>query len=121
MPATILVVEDNADLLLLYKTAIEQQGHQIVEARSGAELMRLLKTDGFAPDLVVLDIEMPDSLNLNAVQYIRNEPRLKNARILVVTANESYRDKIGGAVEKYIVKPIAITTLLQLVDELTRR
>ena len=119
MSPNVIVVEDDEDLLFLYKTALEQRGFTVAEARNTAKVLELLNTPGFIPALIILDIEMPDVPGTKVVDYIRNDERFSATKIMVITANENYRDRIGDEVSEFVVKPIAVTDLLQLADRLT--
>lgn len=58
---TVLVVEDDLDLLLLYYTVLSQKGYDVVEARNSAQAMELLEAPDFIPHLVFIDMGMPDA------------------------------------------------------------
>jgi two-component system response regulator MprA len=118
MSPTVLVVDDNEDLVFLYKTALAQKGYEVVEARSSAEVMELLAKPEFVPAVVFIDIEMPDALGTHAIQYMRKNARFGETKIVVVTANDLYRDELAPLVNRFVVKPVAITLLTSLADEL---
>ncbi len=122
MPAmpTILVVEDDTDLLFLYHTALSQKGYNVIEARSNAQAMELLQAPDFIPELVFLDIGMPDAPGTRIIHYMRSEPRFNDSRIVVVTANEQYHSRVNDAdISHFLVKPVTITQLVTIADELT--
>ncbi len=119
MSAIVLVVDDNEDLVFLYKTALAQKGYEVVEAHSSAETMDLLAAPDFVPALVFIDIEMPDALGTHAIEYIRKNARFGETKIVVVTANDLYRERLEPLVNRFVVKPVAITVLMNLADELT--
>ncbi len=119
MSPTVLVVEDNEDLVFLYKTALTQKGYEVVEAHNSAETMELLAEPEFVPALVFIDIEMPDALGTHAIEYIRKNARFGETKIVVVTANDLYRERLEPLVNRFVVKPVAITDLMKLADELT--
>ncbi len=118
---TVLVVEDDNDLLFLYHTALSQKGYHVIEARNNAQAMELLQAPDFIPHLVFLDIGMPDAPGTRIIHYMRSEPRFNDTRIVVVTANEHYQTRVDeGDISHFLVKPITITQLVDLADELTR-
>lgn len=121
MTSTVLVAEDHEDLIELYQTALLQAGYHVVEARNGLQTIRLLDSMEPPPDVVYLDIEMPDLPGTRALDHIRRTPRLKGVRVIVITANEDYRDRIGDLADAFIVKPIAIGELLELTARLARK
>jgi CheY-like chemotaxis protein len=118
MSPVILIVEDDPDLLFLYRTALGDLEHEIVEARNSEELRALLAQPNFVPALAVLDIEMTDSTNLRAIDTMRTQPQFAQTRIVIVTANENYRDRLDGQVDYYLVKPVGIAYLTNIIAQL---
>lgn len=121
MTSTVLVAEDHEELIELYQTALLQAGYHVVEARNGMQTIRLLDSMEPPPDVVYLDIEMPDLPGTRALDHIRQTPRLKGVRVIVITANEGYRDRIGNLADAFIVKPISLNELLELTARLARK
>jgi CheY-like chemotaxis protein len=117
MSASLLVVEDNDDLVLLYSTAFSPFGYTIHEARSTAEAIGVLQT--VTPTLVILDIEMPDALGNRVINHIRSDSRFGETKIVIVTANDIYQNKLGDMVDGFFVKPINVAELIQSVNTLT--
>jgi DNA-binding response OmpR family regulator len=117
---TVLIVEDDQDLLFLYHTALTQKGYNVVEARNSAQVMDLLQAPDFIPELVFLDIGMPDAPGTRAIDYMRSESRFNNTKIVVVTANEQYRTRVmeKGAT-MFLIKPITIAALVAVADDMT--
>ncbi|MCS6871642.1 MAG: response regulator [Anaerolineae bacterium] len=118
MSVTIVVAEDDRDLQLLYRAAMEHQGFQVLEARDGAALMDMLRSPDFRADVLLLDIEMPEAPGVRAIDYIRSQPHLANLKIIVITANEQYRERISPKVDYFLVKPISISDVMQIAKEL---
>ena len=117
---TVLVVEDDFDLLFLYHTVLSQKGYDVVEARNIAQAMELLEAPDFIPHLVFIDMGMPDAPGTRAITYMRSEPRFDNTRIVVVTANEQYRERIDEKdISHFLVKPVSIAELIAVAAELT--
>jgi CheY-like chemotaxis protein len=121
MTLTVLVAEDHEELIELYQTALHQAGYQVFEARNGMQAIRMLDSMEPPPDVIYLDIEMPDLPGTRALEHIRKTPRLKDVRVIVITANEGYRDRIGDLVDAFIVKPISLSELLDITARLTRK
>ncbi len=117
---TVLVVEDDNDLLFLYHTALSQKGYNVIEAKSNAQAMELLQAPDFIPHLVFLDIGMPDAPGTRIINYMRSEPRFDDSRIVVVTANEQYHNRVDDKdISHFLVKPVTISQLVDIADELT--
>lgn len=117
--ATILLVEDDPDLLFLYQTALAGRRHTILQATSSADAMRYLSDETVRIDAAVLDMGMPDTPGTLAVETIRHNPRLAHIKIIVVTANEYYRDKLSGVdLDGFFMKPVNIAALIDKLEEL---
>ncbi len=117
---TVLVVEDDNDLLFLYHTALGQKGYHVVEAQTNSQAMALLQGPDFIPQLVFLDIGMPDAPGTRIIHYMRGEPRFNDTRIVVVTANEQAHNRVNDSdISAFLVKPITISELVEIADQLT--
>jgi DNA-binding response OmpR family regulator len=111
----ILVVEDDNDLRFLYGTMLSRQGHEVVSAVTTSD--GILKLTNCPFDLVILDINMPDIPGFKLIEYSHNDVRLKQVPIVVVSANERFRDivhKLG--VPHFMVKPVPMRQLISMVD-----
>ncbi len=116
MSPTIIVVEDNQDLLFLYRAALEQKGYTVVEATSTASVIAML--DKVMPALIILDIEMPAETGVGVIDHLRADERYAAIRVVVITANDRWRERVGDRVDMFLVKPIGITQLLDIIKEL---
>jgi DNA-binding response OmpR family regulator len=117
---TVLVVEDDTDLLFLYHTALSQRGYDVIEAHNSTQAMELLEAPDFIPALVFMDMGMPDAPGTKVINYMRNDRRFDDTRIVVVTANEQYRARVEDkGVSHFLVKPVTIAELVNVADELT--
>lgn len=117
---TVLIVEDDNDLLFLYHTALSQKGYNVIEARTSAQTMDLLQTPDFLPELIFMDIGMPDAPGTRAIEYMRGESRFDATKLVIVTANEMYRDRlVDKRISRFLIKPITISQLVAIAEELT--
>lgn len=113
----ILVVDDDAHILRLYKEELEDEGYDVVVAGTGKEAMEVFQAE--QPDLVTLDILMPD---IDGISLLR---RMKEARprlpIIMSTAYD-YRDDFAvWASEAYLVKSADLTELKSMVRRLLEK
>ena len=69
---TVLVADDTAFVRDRFKAAIESAGHRAVTAKTAAELLAAVKTDGSALDLLLIDLRLPDSSGVNIVREVRS-------------------------------------------------
>lgn len=114
--ARILVVEDDVDLQFLYETALARYGHEIMSVESAAEGIAYLHADQF--DLVILDINLPDTPGLAVAEEAQRNESLHHIPIVVVSAVDQYRMRAHElGVTYFLVKPLALQDLLAIVEE----
>jgi len=116
----ILVVEDNANLAFGLSTSLELEGHQVVVARDGAAGLRAAREH--APDLVILDLMLPEMDGYRVLKALREEGR--EVPVLILTARGAESDKVLGfrlGADDYVTKPFGLLELLARVGALLRR
>ena len=109
----ILLIEDDADLFQLLKYNLEKEGFSMTGAQTGKGALELCRR--VRPDLVLLDIMLPDSDGLDICKGIRNDGELANIPIIFLTARASETDRIVGlelGANDYIVKPFFIREVI---------
>ncbi|MGD0580492.1 MAG: response regulator, partial [Bryobacteraceae bacterium] len=102
----ILLIEDDADLFALLKYNLEKEGFNLVGAQTGKGAVEFCRRE--RPDLIILDIMLPDSDGLDICKGIRNHPELAHIPVIFLTARASETDRIVGlelGANDYIVKP----------------
>jgi DNA-binding response OmpR family regulator len=116
----LLAVDDEVDLLLLYRIALETDGHEIVDATNGVDALRLARdaaaSDPF--DLVLLDMMLPGIDGLDVLTGLREEPATRDLPVVIASARISVDDQIRGlqsGAVAYLTKPFAIEDLRELV------
>ncbi len=122
MQPKILIVEDEADLreLLLYN--LENEGYRVEAARTGLEGIALAET--FRPDLVLLDLMLPDIAGEEVCRRMRNNAAFHNTAILMLTAKAAETDRILGfrrGADDYVTKPFSTKELLERIKAILRR
>lgn len=117
MPSKILVVDDQPINVQLLKRKLEREGMQVVTAFSGREALDLVAAD--KPDLILLDVMMPDMDGIEVCQRLQADPETKIIPVIFITARTSKEGKIEGlgvgAVD-YITKPIDLDETLARVQ-----
>jgi len=110
----IMVIDDERDILTCLHEALTGEGYRVTGALSGAEALDLLSRD--APDLVILDLRMPDMSGLEVLQSLRRtHPGLP---VVVCSALASYRtdyDIVSSNVAAFLDKPIDLDELTAIV------
>lgn len=114
--ATILVVEDSPDNMKLCRTVLNLKGHTVIELTSGAGLMETIR--GASPDLVLMDIQLPDKDGFTLLQEIRSSP-YKGTRVVALTAHAMAGDReraLEAGFDGYITKPLDIRNFPVMVQ-----
>lgn len=115
---TILCIEDEPEMIDLIRIILERKGYRVIGAVGGQEALESLATQ--TPDLILLDLMMPDIDGWEVFRQIRANPRLRNAPVIVVTAKAQSIDKVLGLhiakVDDYITKPFGPQELVAAVE-----
>jgi two-component system phosphate regulon response regulator PhoB len=120
--ARILVIEDEQDLATLLEYNLKADGHEPELARNGAAGVARVKA--FKPDLVLLDLMLPDVSGSEVCRLIREMPDGKRLPIIMVTARGEETDRVRGlelGADDYVVKPFSVKELLLRVKAVLRR
>jgi two-component system cell cycle response regulator DivK len=114
---TVLVVEDNELNMKLFHDLLEAHGYNILQTKDGMEALRIAREH--KPDLILMDIQLPEVSGLEVTKWIKEDENLKSIPVIAVTAfamkgdEEKIRD---GGCEAYIAKPISVTNFLETVQ-----
>lgn len=109
----IVLIEDDADLFALLKYNLEKEGFQMAGSQTGRGAIDLCRRE--RPDLILLDIMLPDSDGLDICKGIRQHPELAHIPVIFLTARASETDRIVGlelGANDYIVKPFFVRELI---------
>ena len=119
---TILLVDDNTDLLSLFSTVLTHKGYNVLTADGGAQCTSVLLKQ--IPDLVLLDIMMEPVDGWEVLSSIRENPATHRLPVIMVTGKQPTREEILhhlAEIDGYIVKPITIAELVHLVSTCFQR
>ncbi len=119
--STILIAEDNEDSLAMLRTFLELQGYRVVEARDGKEAVEVACST--QPDLIIIDLNMPNLDGIAAAQQIRQFKELSEVPILSNSSSGKFGmefflniEKLGGGYSEYIPKPFNLKHLAELIE-----
>jgi CheY-like chemotaxis protein len=115
----ILIVEDKASSRELVRTVLEHQGYAVIEAADGDE--GLLKARAEAPDLILLDLQMPIRNGYEVLTELRREPRFHSLPIIAVTASAMQGDRekaLAAGFNGYLTKPLPLSSLRSEIQRL---
>ncbi len=110
----ILVVDDDAHILRLYKEELEEEGYEVATASTGEEALAVFEKEN--PDLVTLDILMPD---IDGISLLRRMKEMRPRLPIIMSTAYDYRDDFAvWASEAYLVKSADLDELKSKVKEL---
>ena len=119
MPLTILIVDDEPNIVIPLQFLMEQNGHNTLVAQSGEEALEIISKE--KPDLVLLDIMLPGIDGFEVCEIIRLNPEWRNTRIIFLTAKGRDVDIAKGMVlgaDEYITKPFSNQQIIDAVKKL---
>ncbi len=102
---TVLIIEDDNDILSMYKTRLEKDGFCVITATNGSDGLELIKKE--KPDIVLLDIILPQIDGFSVLGAIRDDKKTRNIPVIILTNLSTEEDKIKGkilGVKDYLVK-----------------
>ena len=113
---TVALIEDDADLFALLKYNLEKEGFRFAGSPTGRGALEFCRRE--RPDLVILDIMLPDSDGIEICRGIRSSPDLAHIPVIFLTARASESDRILGlelGANDYVVKPFSLRELIARV------
>ena len=113
----VLIVEDNDLNMKLFNDLLVAHGYGTLQTKDGTEALALARQ--YHPDLILMDIQLPEVSGLQVTQWIKSDDVLRSIPVIAVTAfamkgdEEKIRD---GGCEAYIAKPISVSSFLKTVE-----
>lgn len=120
--ALIYIVEDDGNIREIESFALKNSGYSVVEFECARDFYKKLMER--VPNLIILDIMLPDDDGLNIVKKLRNNPETKRTPVILVTAKTTEIDMVKGldvGADDYIAKPFGIMELIARVKAILRR
>jgi CheY-like chemotaxis protein len=108
--ATVLVVDDDVDVTDTMREILEDEGHRVFVAPNGRRALEIARNEH--PDLVLLDLEMPEMDGRHFLAEVRATPELAGVQVVVLSGSADAKDLDTEAV----TKPLRLDTLLGLID-----
>ncbi|MDZ4770396.1 MAG: response regulator, partial [Chloroflexota bacterium] len=122
MPERILVVDDDVDSLKLIGLMLQRNGYEVVAANSGVQALGRATSE--TPDLIILDVMMPDMDGYEVCRRLRADTRTRAIPIIMFTAKTMIDDKVAGfeaGADDYLTKPTHPAELAQRVRSILSR
>lgn len=122
MSSVIYSVEDDKDIAKIINKTLSKQGYDVVSFYDGTSFIRSF--DENKPDMVLLDMMLPDLSGAHLLQYIRKDSANDHIPVIIISANSLVTDKVDGldmGADDYIAKPFDLLELMSRVNALFRR
>ncbi len=117
MPARILVIDDEPDVVMIIKTALQAEGYDVASATNGPDgLEEAFET---RPDLIILDVMMPIMDGFEVLKMLRQDPKTENTPVIILTARTQDHDVFMGyhyGADMYLTKPFNPRELMTIVE-----
>ncbi|MEQ8707577.1 MAG: response regulator [Rhodospirillales bacterium] len=116
MAKKILIVEDNELNMKLFNDLLQAHGYETLQSKDGKEALKLARDN--MPDLILMDIQLPEISGLEITRMLKEDQGLKHIPVIAVTAfaMKGDEEKIReGGCEGYIAKPISVASFLETV------
>lgn len=118
---TVMIIEDETDAAEMFAEMMRVNGFRVIKMFSSAPAISLIAQE--RPDLIILDVMMPDISGLEVLRYMRRDPHLEKIPVIIVSAKSMPNDiKIGmeAGASMYLTKPVGFLELKQAVENFTK-
>lgn len=112
---TVLVADDNDDTRMMFRTLLTNKGYRVIEAADGEEAVELTSREN--PGLVLLDLGLPRMNGLSVIRRLRNEFKLSNVPVVVITGyDKHFNTAVAAGCDDYLLKPIDFARLDAILE-----
>ena len=122
MASRLLLIEDEEDLRIVLQYSLKKEGFDVLIAGTGEEGLRLVREH--SPQLLILDLNLPDMSGFDVCRQLRQNPQFTNLAILMLTAKTQENDRVLGfelGADDYVPKPFSTRELILRIQALLRR
>jgi two-component system alkaline phosphatase synthesis response regulator PhoP len=122
MPGTITIIEDESNIVELVKYNLDREGYHTISASNGRKGLELVRQE--LPDLVILDLMMPEMDGITVCKQLRADAQTKSIPIIILTAKSEEADRVLGlemGADDYVTKPFSPRELVARVRAVLRR
>lgn len=115
---TVIVIEDEPEAAELFSEMMRVSGFRVVKLSTSTPAIETIRKE--KPDVVILDVMMPDVSGLEVLRYMRREPALKNIPVVIVSAKgmpADIRTAMDAGASLYLTKPVGFLELKQAVED----
>jgi two-component system alkaline phosphatase synthesis response regulator PhoP len=117
----ILIVDDEPNIVMSLEYTFKKNNFEVFIARDGQEALDILKNA--LPDIIILDVMMPNVDGYNTLEQIREDDRLKDTKVIFLSAKNKEKDIEKGlalGADLYMTKPFSVKKLVEQVNELIK-
>jgi len=117
--ALILLVEDNADMLMMLSQVLKWGGYEVIAGRSGQEGLNLLDGSHQLPDLIISDLSMPDMNGLEFLDAVRGNSAWMNVPFVIMSAHSSSdeaNEALAHGADDFLVKPFNLDDFQKILN-----
>lgn len=112
---TILIADDNDDTRIMFRTLLAAKGYRVIEAADGEEAIELTSQEN--PGLVLLDLGLPRVNGLSVIRRLRNELKLIDMPVVVITGYDTHFDTaVAAGCDDYLLKPVDFARLDSILE-----
>lgn len=115
----ILIVDDEPNIVMSLEYTFKKKGFEVYIARDGSEALEILENN--IPDIILLDVMMPNVDGYQTIKHIKNNEKLKHVKTVFLSAKSKSSDIEKGlslGADKYLLKPFSVKKLVSEVNEL---
>jgi DNA-binding response OmpR family regulator len=115
----IVIADDEHKILMSLEYSFKKNGYDVFIARDGTEVLEFLKT--MVPDVILLDIMMPNLDGFSTLEIIKQDKKLKDTKVIFLSAKNNPKDIEKGlemGADAYVTKPYSIKKLMQQIEEM---
>ncbi len=113
-----LIVEDEKALQLLYERILARVDYDVTVAQDGNFAIQLLE-DGYIPNLIILDIRMPNCNGIEVLEYLQTYPHISEVHVVIATASSNFEDHVTMLPScEFLLKPVLTPHLLEIVERI---
>ncbi|NML56623.1 response regulator transcription factor [Chryseobacterium cheonjiense] len=115
----IIIADDEHKILMSLEYSFRKNGYDVYIARDGTEVLEFLKT--MVPEVILLDIMMPNLDGYSTLEIIKQDERLKDTKVIFLSAKNNPRDIEKGmemGADAYVIKPYSIKKLMQQIEDM---
>lgn len=125
MPAKILMIEDDREMVTLGKLILEKEGYSVIAAYNGKEGLEKIYANKDVIDLILLDVMLPNIYGWEILERIKADETTKHIPVIMLTARHYLEDEVetgkyADMFSDYVVKPFVVRTLLNKIAEILR-